>query len=384
MKNSRGTAALVVFFGGLLVLYGVASVFSALPPSGPAPLPALSTGPAASFTPPIHRSLTPTGIRDSTVRTNMAEAPARWTAVAATNTARGAICMPGYELESPDSIASMSNDQWTIFTCSPRPKKPEPGETPEIVDYRERYTQVIRIDQKRIWTIFHRQFEWSNRPNAFLKPHRWTQDGNSVYLVWDYAPGGDGFYAPGFFSDDVALFRLNLNTGYFESILAYSKQGYAFSLSPDDRLLAYRNPGQPLRIQIRDLGNGGEDQKALFGDYALTGAFAWSPDGAALYFASAMSGWGEGSAGVSLFELTVGGMSMRTILFNDPRLIIPYPCFDNGAFHSWAGGHLLCVTSLDEKSEFFFTNSLLDVGTKKIVPAAAPAPGSSAAPTPDA
>jgi hypothetical protein len=301
----------------------------------------------------------------------MAEAPMCWTSIAATNAARGASCLPGFELELPESVPSMPNDLWTIFTCSPQRPRVKPGETPVTVDYRTRYTKVISVDRTREWTIPHTQFYWTNRPGALLTTYRWSVDGKYLYLLWHYYPGPDGGDATIYFSitEDVALFRLHLDTGIFESVLPYAEQSYAFSLSPDNRYLAYRNPDEQTAIRIREIDTNREIRKDLYGDYVLTGAFVWRADSQAVFFASAMKGWEEGKAGTSIFSIAVRDMTMRMLLYNDKRILIPFPCRDNRTLYSWSGDNYLCITSLDENSDAALQNFLLNVRTGEVVPA---------------
>jgi hypothetical protein len=70
-------------------------------------------------------------------------------------------------------------------------------------------------------------------------------------------------------------------------------------------------------------------------------------------------------------------MTLHTIVDNDMRMLIPFPCRDKGAQYSWGGDNLLCVISQDENSDDAFRNFLLDVRTGKTIPAPAQTPSAS-------
>jgi hypothetical protein len=296
MNKQYRIALSLLFIAGLSVLV-VAGLRSGLR-SKSAPSQSSQQYIPSAITPetPPTRSHTPTQTWNSIAQTNMAAISADGTGVARTNTALKVNCPEGFLLELPESVASMSNGEWTVFTCSPRRPRTKRGETPVSMDYRTRFTKVISTDGTREWTISHAQFHWTNRENALLTTYRWSKDGRYLYLLWDYYPGPSGGDASVYFFvfADVALFRLELDTGLFESILPYNNGSCMFTLSPDGEMLAFVNPGEDTVIRIRDLQINEEKIKRLFGEYNQTGAFVWQLDGSSVFFASAMAGWEEG------------------------------------------------------------------------------------------
>ena len=299
---------------------------------------------------------------------------AYWDALDASLEAKGAICRDGFKLEYRESIPRMSNEQWTLFTCSPKPEDFQTQWTPGVVDYGQRYTQVISTDLTTTWTILHTDFSWSKRPQALLSTYRWTQDGKYLYLVPLTYPGGSGWYAPRYFTNGHVLYRLNLETGEFETILRYSKSSFAFLLSPDDRLLAYSYPDEELVVHIRVMENNVERQIELEGNYVRTGAFAWKPDGSKLFFASALTGWEDGAAGISIFKLTLDNMHLQILRNNDMRLLIPFPEYANQERLYWQDDSLLYIMSLDYLSHDYYSNLALDVNTGIVVAISTPTP----------
>ena len=325
-------------------------------------------------------TLTPTSRPTFTPTPNLATSlayPTNWVPALATLDNRAVRCDDGYELELPELIDYMSNDIWSIFTCSPKPKDFKTMWTPGVVDYSKRYTKILKTDFSQSWVIWHKDFLWSNRPNAFLSARRWTQDGNFVYLVPAQSPSGDGFSPSDYFRDSNELYRLNLNSGNFEIVLPYVRYGYSYTLSPNGQYLAYSMPDEKKVVHIKDMSNNDEQQIVLKGDYALTGAFAWSVDNAKLLFASAVNGWKDGNAGISIFMLTINNLHLQPILLNDRRLLIPFPQWKDGEHKDityWADKNLLYVWSLDNMSVEYFSELALDVQSGNIVVMTTPNP----------
>jgi len=307
--------------------------------------------------------------------------------IAATNDAKGASCPKGYDLDitskMPYEVRPIFNSHWLEFTCSPEAENQSDIWTPGAVDYGKRYTQVMNADLSLAWTIPYRGFPWSYRPGAFLDPYRLSSDGIYLYFVPLFIPGGDGWYSPGYFYNDSVLYRLNLHTGDFKVVLPYTKiDGYAFSLSPNDQYLAYRNPNEENIVHINDLINGNDTQVKLDGTYELTGAFVWTSDSKQVFFASAKPGWLDGKAGISIFMLNINKMELHTKLFNDRRLLIPSFCSEEQNFSSWVDGDKLCVRSLDYMSEAYFSDLLLNINTGNLIVIATPKPGLAITATP--
>jgi hypothetical protein len=295
------------------------------------------------------------------------------TAKAATFEAREVFCEEGYKVESEETILRSLNDQWTIFTCSPQPDDFKDRWDLDVVDYGKRYTKVISTDLTQSWIIFHKDFEWSNRPDALLTKYRWTRDGKYLYLEPNIHNGGDGFSAPGYFIDNQALYRLNLITGDLETILGGMGQYLAFSLSPDDQYLTYVNQEEQKIVNIRDLSTGEEIIIELEEKYVISGAFAWKPDSSGVVFAAGIDGWREGEAGISIFEITINPLHNRTILDNDLRLFIPYYYWDIKDF--WIAENELFLYSLSiSMPDVFYSKWSINTITGEITLLPTPTP----------
>src|SRR5690606_17671426 len=104
--------------------------------------------------------------------------------------------------------------------------------------------------------------------------YKWSLDENYLYLI-PVLENGSGFYAPGYFLDNYSLYRLNLTTGEFQSILSRKgKNGYSFSLSQNGEYLAYSEFGNKL-VHMRNMYNDEEKLFNIEGDYVLSGIFVW-------------------------------------------------------------------------------------------------------------
>jgi hypothetical protein len=310
---------------------------------------------------------TPSPTMNSPEATSLSYLATNWAPIYATLDKRTVKCDDGYQLELPEEVDKMSNEAWSIFTCSPVPKDHKTIWTPGVIDYSRRYTKLIKTDLSQSWIISHRDFSWSNRPNAYLSVRWWTHDGNYVYLVPAVSPSSSGFYAPGYFWDSSVLYRLNLISGEFETILPYAEKGYSFALSPNGQYLVYANPEEKKIVRIRDMISGDETYIELEENYVLTGAFVWKPDSTKLIFASAMNGWDKKNAGISIFKLSMKNMYVQTLLYNDRRLLIPFPQVKDKNLYYWTNENLLNVRSLDYMSTEYFNELALDIQTGYIV-----------------
>src|SRR5688572_23746532 len=162
-----------------------------------------------------------------------------FTAVPATMEARNVKCKEGFVVEIYMEVTRYSNNEWTLFTCSPVPENKKDKYIPGIVDYSTRYTQLVKTDLSKTWTIQHSKFDYSiiDRPDALMNPFRWTSDGKYLYLFPRYYPGPSGFPASAFLHTHISsLYRINLENGYFELVLQ-SSEFVALAISPDDNFL---------------------------------------------------------------------------------------------------------------------------------------------------
>lgn len=295
-----------------------------------------------------------------------------WAPVYATFIARNIMCDDGYELELPDRVIFMSNETWSIFTCSPKADHYKDSITPGVVDFGKRYTKLVKTDFSQNWIISHKDFSWSGRPHALLYSLLWTQDGKYVYLIPAHYPSGDGFDARDYFWDGKALYRFNLSSGDLLSILPYANRVYAYSLSPNEEYLVYSTPEKKGIVHIQNMNNGIEQQVEIEGNYVLTGAFVWNYDSTQLFFASALEGWDEGKSGISIFRLSMKNMHLQAVLYNDNRLLVPYPNWESSKY--WTDENMLNVMSLHYMSADYLSELTLNIETGKIIVLATPNP----------
>jgi len=329
-----------------------------------------------SLTPSPEPSLSPTPTFNSLQATMSSYLATNWAPVYATLDSRAVKCDDGYQLEVPEVIDRNSNDTWSIFTCSPKPTDYKTMWTPGVVDYGKRYTEILKIDSSQKWIVSHRDFSWSNRPGAYLWTYSWTQDGNYLYMIPMTIMSGDGYSPYVYFLDSKVLYRLNLNSGDFETILPYADgRAYGYSLSPNGQYLVYAIPEEKKIIHIRDMGTGTETQLEINGDYVLTGAFVWKDDNKKVVFASALNGWDTNSAGISIFSLSIPEMGLHTLVYNDTRMLVPAPRWD-GKNYYWSDENTVFLTSLNDSAEYFLDEFTLNVRSGNVIaiPTATPYP----------
>lgn len=275
-------------------------------------------------------------------------------------------CPEFYILEKlPVGAPIKSNEEWILYTCSLA---------------KTRYNNfVLSKDNSKVWEIYYNNPAWADKNSIQLSAYRWTQDGTYLYLVPTLNCCGSGFDAPGYFWDNYSLYRLNLQSGYFENIIPPSDKGYSFSISPNDEYLVY-SENESKTIHIIDLRTRIEQILSLDEDYVLTGAFAWKPDSTKLYFSSAINGWESEDEGISIFMLSINNMNIQTILFNDNRLLIPLAkqedgsLWENGNLEYWVNDNLLNIESLDYMSVEYFSRLALDVQSGEVIILSTPLP----------
>jgi hypothetical protein len=261
------------------------------------------------------------------------------TAVAGTLEAWNVSCEEGYSLEEENVVIwfRQASLQWVVYTCSPY-------EQP----FNRRYTVVADVEHTRNWIIPHDNFKWSSSANMYLRPYHLRQGHKFLYLVPDYyGPPGSGFYPSGYFVDESALYRIDLDTGQFETILRDSG-GYAIEISPDDKYLAYSPVQKNNTIYIMDLSTKSEREISIGDEYMNAGGFVWTRDSATVIFAGGVENWFEGNLGTSIFKLTIRNMHLQVIIENDLRQLVPaWEYIDEDDDH-WIDDFTLRLDSLDE------------------------------------
>lgn len=286
---------------------------------------------------------------------------------------RGVYCRDGYNLESWNEILFMSNETWTVFTCSPKNVN-----SSSTVDYSSRYTQVVNTDLSQSWTISHNNFTWSNRPDSLLSTYKWSQDGKYLYLI-PHISGIDGFSTSAYFQDASSLYRLDLANGNFETLL---NDVISFSLSPNDQLLICSQSDEPAVIHVLDLSSGVNQQINLDKEASVIGAFVWDADSTKVVFASGYSNnngdYFDNLSATSIFLLTMKDLRLQTLLHRDSRLLVPTLEFPRVGH--WIDTNTISLTSLEEGNEFLNDMSL-NIQTGKIMNFVTPTTESRVTPT---
>lgn len=294
----------------------------------------------------------------------------------ATLAARFVSCDDGFELGMYAEILRFSSDSWTIYTCSPHTDPENIAWTPGTLDFGTRYTRVVKTDGSVSWTIRHDRFDYSviDRPDALLKPYLWTNDGRFVYVYPMYYPGPGGFKkSVVFYSFIPDLYRLNLETGAFELVLSGSEFN-DIAISPDGRLMIYSEYDDPDMIHVVDMENGAGRTVSLDLDVMAAGSFLISDDQTQVLFMAGFEktsdNWQDDVRATSIFLLNVEDMHLKTLLAEDPRLLVldTYHCeYDQ----LWPKDQRICLSSLNFDDEGIYTLNLV---TSKIRPLSTPGP----------
>lgn len=325
--------------------------------STPSPTITLTPTITATFSP---EQITETAIHAQVIKVNQTQQYYMNIEIPATLEARNVKCKEGFILEMYLDVIRLSNDQWTLFTCSPKIDDRGKKWTPGVVDYGKRYTKIVKTDMSTTWTIQHDRFDYSviDRPDAFLSPYLWTADGKYLYLFPRNLFGPDGGPQSGYFRSYINdLYRINLVTGEFGPFLKSDQFGN-FAFSRDDQLLVYSDKVEPDVIHIRNVESETDLQVKLYEDIVASGGFTWNSDSTKVVI---FVGYGkeemgddprEDLSGIGIYVLTPQNMHAQKVLAKDPRLFIPDRCADNDF---WVDENTMCLYSI---------NSDLDSGNK--------------------
>lgn len=290
--------------------------------------------------------------------------------VPATRAARGISCRNGFRIEREIDIQYNSNNQWTLYTCSPTTGNKFSDSETDDLDFGSRYTNVVKTDLTKTWTILHSSFDYSriNKSDAFIQSFRWTTDGKYVYLYPKnlFGPSGfkDSFFMGTLIND---LYRLNLHTGDFEPVLSY-RQYKDFEISPDDHWLIYSEIKQPGVLHIRDLNTGIEKLVTLNGKILAAGAFTWTRDSSSVVIFSGYEKtggeWDEDLSATEISILDMRQLRVKQIIPKDERLLTP--CFPYKS-DSWYGPKSLCLYSISQDPVYENKYFSLEIDTGKIL-----------------
>jgi hypothetical protein len=298
----------------------------------------------------INSTPTPQATFNPTQALQATEGYFRFTAIPATIEARGAKCKDGFILERGLEVLDYSTDKWTLFTCSPVTANRKDMWTHGAIDFGTRYTQVIKTDFSKTWTIKHSSFDYSiiDRPDALMTPFRWTADGKYLYLYPRYYPGSSGgpefFFLHTFIND---LFRINLETGEFELFLKKDEFG-ALAFSPNDQFLIYSEQNKPNKVHIKNMETNENSQIEIQEDIVAIGAFVWYPDSTKVVF---FAGYGEQKdnlSGTAIFVLTPRNLQVQKVLAKDARIFGPYD--ECSVKHdTWLDYNTICLDSYNRE-----------------------------------
>jgi hypothetical protein len=322
-----------------------------------APIASPTLSPTITLTPTITATFSPEQITETAIRAQIIKVDQTHQhymniEVPATLEARNAKCKDGFVMEMYLDVIWLSNDQWTLFTCSPKAEDRGKRWTPGVVDFGKRYTQIIKTDLSTTWTIQHDTFDYSkiDRPNALMMPLLWTADGKYLYLYPSYYPGPDGGGQSEYFRSHINdLYRINLETGEFKPFLKSNQFG-DLAFSPDDQLLAYSDQVEPDVIHIRNVESETDLQVKLNEDIVASGGFTWNSDSTKVVI---FVGYGkeevgddprEDLSGIGIYVLMPQNMHAQKVLVKDPRLFIPDRCADNDF---WVDESTMCLYSVN-------------------------------------
>lgn len=312
--------------------------------------------------------LTQTAFYPTFIAFNQTQEHYMFTSVPSTLEARNAKCEDGFAIELLLDVVRMSNDEWIVFTCSPIPTNKKDIWTPGVVDYGTRYTQIIKADLSKTWTIQHNEFDYSiiDRPDAFIAPYRWTADGKYLYFYPKYYPGLDGGNTTTIFHTFINdLYRINLQTGEFELVLQ-TKDFDALSISPNDQFLVYSQWDEPNIIYVRNLQNGDNAKVTLNEDIIASGHFTWSPDSESVVFVTPHGIRNlptvDDTSSTSIFVLTLKNMRVQKILSEDTRIFAISDDCNKDKKGVWINQNTICLYTLNNEHEDW--NSYFSINIK--------------------
>ncbi len=176
------------------------------------------------------------------------------------------------------------------------------------------YTKISRIDNNVVWKLPVTNID---SMDWYLYPYHWSNDEKFLYLSSNVNASMDCpecFYIEGF-----DLYRLNLLTGNLEALIS----GNNFSISPDEKYLAFVDSDNSQIVSIRDLLSGQEIKLNFKEKYTDLGRFVWTKDSSELLILAGVVGWRENTAGYSLLLYNLRSNSVITLIDNDLRQLSP-------------------------------------------------------------
>lgn len=230
-----------------------------------------------------------------------------WLLVACSNIETGSplktTSFPQLPLDQAEAILPSPDGKWIAYFFGI-----------QHIDYK---LSVANFDDTIVWNI--------NQDNlnaeAWFSPYRWSQD--SRYFYFNIYVAIDG-YVP--FYQGAGLQRLDVLNGTVSEILSsgylsdptngiYSWNFVPFSLSPDDRQLAYiNNSDNETQLVIRDMKTG-KEKSLFFKGFSNAGSISWSPQQDLLVLAVTKgTNWEDTLCSIELVE--VNSLTSKTLVID--------------------------------------------------------------------
>jgi hypothetical protein len=338
--------------------------------------PQIKTGsPTITMTPTIEMTRTPDFVTETQTAMDatfivQSTAQMRYlnTEVPSTLEARHAHCTNGFFIEKYLDVVRYSNDEWTLYTCSPIPDDWNKEWIPGVIDFGTRYTRIVNKDYSKIWTIAHSSIDYSdmNRPDALLEAYKWSKDGKFVFIHPMYYPSGCGGPNTNFLRNNMNdLYQFNLKTGNMKLILQKNKYS-SFSISPDDHYLIYSEKENPKVTHIKNLENGKDLSITLNEDIIAAGAYVWDEESKRVVvfiaYEDVEGGMGE-MEGTGIYVISPEDLQVRKILEKDARTFVPF-CNSND---NWLGKDILCLYAIGNDSNDWNDYFSINIETGKVV-----------------
>ena len=165
---------------------------------------------------------------------------------------------------------------------------------------------------------------------AFLA---WSRDSRHLFFTQKVAVGGD---PPLFMNDDQGIWQVDLANGQVTEVPV--PDGYAHTISPDERRIVYMSRTEPPELVIYDRVTESE-QRVAFWDALFSepralreaGSMVWSPDAAAsagsLFFAARNGPMGDGVE-FAVARLDITSLTVTPLIRGETRLIWPQKVVD--------------------------------------------------------
>lgn len=291
------------------------------------------------------------------------------TAIPSTLEAKNVKCKEGFFIVYPLETLIYSSEDWTLFTCSTIKENNNNMWTPDLV-HGKRYTQITKSDSSQTWIIYDNSLDpIINSVGAFMIPYRWTEDGKYLYLRPYYSSSGSGYPQSNFLYTYISdLYRINLDTGYFELILQSDQYG-ALELSPDGHFLAYSEKINPDIIHIRNMETGNDQQIKLNENIVAAGAFIWNSESTKVVFfvgyENKGGNWQNDLSSTSIFVLTPHNMHLQTVLAKDTRKFALDECPNK---EYWIDKNTICIYSVDRELSYWENKFTFNIRTGILEP----------------